>query len=85
MAFANHKKGCPKAYAWGVFVWAFLVSLSRVFMAKHFIGDILVGALAGLAIGFLMGFAARLICKRLAGNPGSEASEAGAAQELTKQ
>ena len=49
-----------RAYTVGVFCWAALVALSRVFMAMHYLGDILVGALVGLAVGFAMGWLARL-------------------------
>ena len=34
-------------YAAAVFVWAALVALSRIFVAKHFFGDVLVGAIVG--------------------------------------
>ena len=50
-----------RAYGWGVFCWAALVSLSRVMMAAHYIGDILVGALFGLAVGFAVAAATRWI------------------------
>ena len=39
------------AYGWCIFIWATLVALSRVMMAAHFFGDILVGTLFGLAVG----------------------------------
>ena len=38
-------------YGWCICAWAALVSLSRVMMAAHFFGDILVGTLFGLAVG----------------------------------
>ncbi|MBR5699685.1 MAG: phosphatase PAP2 family protein [Bacteroidales bacterium] len=57
IGFANKK--VSKAYVWAVFIWAVLVALSRVFLAAHFLGDILVGALFGLAVGLLMGWLAR--------------------------
>ena len=41
------------------FTWATLVALSRVMMGKHFLGDILVGALFGLAVGYALGLLAR--------------------------
>lgn len=63
LGFANKEGGVSKFYVIGVFVWALLVSLSRVFMAMHFLGDILVGALFGLAVGLLMGLVARKVCK----------------------
>ena len=37
----------------GTSVWAALVSLSRVFLGRHFLGDILVGAAVGLLLGYL--------------------------------
>lgn len=40
-----------KAYGIGVYLWATLVSASRIMMAAHFLGDVLVGTLYGLAIG----------------------------------
>lgn len=49
------------AYAWGVFIWASLVSLSRIMMAAHFLGDVLVGVLFGLLIGCLVAFLVRFI------------------------
>lgn len=50
------------AYGWCVFAWAVLVAFSRVMMAAHYFGDVLTGALFGLAVGLLMaGFAHRVI------------------------
>lgn len=42
-----------RAYSWFIFLWAGFVALSRVMMAAHFFGDILVGTLFGLAVGTL--------------------------------
>ena len=39
------------AYGRFIFIWAALVALSRVMMAAHFFGDILVGTFFGLAVG----------------------------------
>ena len=50
-----------KAYAWGVYIWASLVSLGRIMMAAHFLGDVLVGILFGLIMGALVAWATRLI------------------------
>lgn len=52
-----------KAYgAWMIF-WAFMVSVSRIFVGKHYLGDvivgILVGSLAGIAFGWLASKASR--------------------------
>lgn len=50
-----------KAYTWGVFIWAGLVSLSRIMMAAHFLGDVLVGVVFGLLIGSLLAYLTRWI------------------------
>ena len=42
-----------RIYGLGVFIWAILVSLSRVMMAAHYFGDVTVGMLFGLAVGLL--------------------------------
>ena len=42
-----------------IFLWAALVSLSRVMMAAHFFGDILVGTFFGLAVGLFCAALAR--------------------------
>ena len=52
-----------KAYGWAIMIWAFLVSLSRIFLGRHYLGDILVGAGVGLLLGWLFA----LLFRRLAG------------------
>ena len=58
-----------KGYAAAGFIWAALVSISRIMLAKHFLGDILVGALAGILVGFLLGKAAAWITGRAGLSP----------------
>ena len=53
-------KAVPQ-YAWGIFIWASLVSLSRIMMAAHFLGDVLVGVVFGLSIGVILAYLVRLI------------------------
>ena len=53
-------------YAWFIFLWAFLVGISRVFVGKHFLGDVLVGFAVGLLAGWLFASLARLVTARLA-------------------
>ena len=48
-------------YTWGIFIWASLVSLSRIMMAAHFLGDVLVGVVFGLSIGVILAYFVRLI------------------------
>ena len=50
-----------KAYGWGVAAWALLVCVSRVMMAAHFAGDVLVGMLFGLLVGALVALATRIL------------------------
>ena len=65
VGFRVEKTFPSRIYAWTGFIWATLVALSRVMMAAHYFGDILVGALFGLAVGYAVGFATRLITSRL--------------------
>ena len=37
-----------------MYLWAALVSISRVFVGKHFLGDVLVGIVVGIAFGIIM-------------------------------
>ena len=50
-----------RIYGWIVFIWAALMSLSRIIMGAHYLGDITVGMLAGLGIGGLFAVLARKI------------------------
>lgn len=54
-----------RAYGWGIFLWAVLVSLSRVFIGRHFLGDILVGAAVGLLLGYLFALLYRRVAARV--------------------
>ena len=47
----NGKPKAYKAYGWGVSIWATLVCVSRIMLGAHFLGDILVGTVFGLAVG----------------------------------
>lgn len=40
-----------RGYAAWMFTWAFLVSASRIFVGKHYLGDCIVGAVVGIAAG----------------------------------
>lgn len=46
-------------YQWLIFFWAALVSLSRIFVGKHYFGDVVAGAIAGLAFGCAIALAFR--------------------------
>lgn len=50
--------------AW-IYFWAFMVALSRVFVGKHYLGDVLVGALIGAFAGSALTFIACKIIRAL--------------------
>ena len=52
-------------YGWIMFIWAALVGISRIFVGKHYLGDVLVGTLVGLAFGFAMGWLSHKIAQRI--------------------
>lgn len=54
-----------KAYGIWMFIWAVLVAISRIFVGKHYLGDVMVGAAVGTLVGYLMAVAASKICKKL--------------------
>ena len=64
MAFRNDRSHTYSAYGYGIYMWATLVAVSRIFVGKHFLGDILVGTAFGLAAGFAAGCLARWISIR---------------------
>lgn len=53
-----------RLYSAFIFVWAFCVAISRVFVGKHFFGDVLVGTAVGLSIGIVLGLLARRTAAR---------------------
>lgn len=63
--FRSDERHSYRAYGWVVMIWAFLVSLSRIFLGRHFLGDILAGAAAGLLIGWLFSLLYRRLADRL--------------------
>ena len=64
LALRNDKRLKYRGYAIGIYLWAALVAISRVFVAKHFLGDILVGAVVGILIAGLCSCAAKKITER---------------------
>lgn len=56
-----------KTYGAWMFFWAFMVAVSRIFVGKHYLGDvivgIIVGSLAGIAFGWIASKASRRFAK----------------------
>ena len=52
-------------YAYFMYTWAFLVAVSRIFVGKHFLGDIIVGSMIGVADGLVFGNAAKYLIRRI--------------------
>ena len=50
-----------RGYAWWIFFWASMVSISRVFVGKHYLGDVIVGIIVGAAAGYIFATIAKLI------------------------
>ena len=60
----NDKKYRYRVYGCCIFAWAVLVALSRVMMAAHFFGDIIVGTLFGMAVGLFCAALARGVIRK---------------------
>ena len=53
-----------KGYAAWMFFWATMVAISRVFVGKHYLGDIIAGSIVGLAAGLAFGYLAKWVCNK---------------------
>ncbi|MCR4860444.1 MAG: phosphatase PAP2 family protein [Bacteroidales bacterium] len=65
LGFRNDRSRSYRIYGWMIFIWALLVGLSRVFVGKHFLGDVCVGFAVGLLVGGGLGLLARWLIGRL--------------------
>lgn len=65
MAFRNDRRLRYRGYCAWIFFWAVMVSASRIFVGKHYLGDVLVGAVFGTLIGLACGYAARWIMGKI--------------------
>jgi len=52
-------------YAIFMFTWATLVAVSRIFVGKHYLGDVLVGICVGIVAGMMFARMARKLCIRI--------------------
>ena len=53
-----------RGYAAWMYSWAALVAVSRVFVGKHYIGDIIAGAMVGIVAGYAFASLAKWIISR---------------------
>lgn len=53
-----------KAYGCWIFLWAAMVGISRIFVGKHYLGDVLVGFIVGAAAGMVFGYLVLWLIRR---------------------
>ncbi len=53
-----------RGYAAWMYFWASMVAVSRIFVGKHYLGDVLAGALIGAAAGFCFASLAEIIVRK---------------------
>ena len=53
-----------KAYTAWMFFWAFMVGVSRIFVGKHYLGDVLVGSLVGALAGLVFTYIGRYFIRK---------------------
>lgn len=65
IGFRIDKRLKYRGYAAWMFTWATLVGISRIFVGKHFLGDVIVGTAVGLTAGICFGLLARWVIDKL--------------------
>lgn len=65
IGFRNDKRLKYRGYAAWIFFWASLVSISRIFVGKHYFGDVLTGIIVGVLIGLFTAWLARAVIRKL--------------------
>ena len=63
MGLRNDIRQKYAGYSVWIFFWAFMVSISRIFVGKHYFGDVLVGIIFGTLIGLFCGWLARKVIR----------------------
>ena len=65
IAIKEDKRLKWRGYSIPIIIWALLLSLSRIFVGKHYFGDVVVGIIVGVAVALLLGIIAKKITARL--------------------
>lgn len=65
MGFRNDHRSSYRGYALFIYIWAVLVGVSRVFVGKHYLGDVLAGFAVGALLGWLFGWLAQMFCRKI--------------------
>ena len=60
----RRRKQLVNWYTCCIVVWAFMVSISRIFVGKHFLGDVVVGIVVGVVFGLIFGCVSNLVIKK---------------------
>ncbi|MBO4447327.1 MAG: phosphatase PAP2 family protein [Bacteroidales bacterium] len=63
-AFRSDGSKC-RVYTWSIYIWAILVGVSRIFVGKHYFGDVITGFLVALAVGFTFSWLVQRISERV--------------------
>ena len=64
IGFRIDKRLKYKGYITWMYIWATLVAVSRIFVGKHFLGDVIVGICVGTLAGLAFGTLAKVIIRR---------------------
>ncbi len=64
MGFRNDRRLSYKWYGYPILFWAVLVGLSRIFVGKHYFGDVVVGLAVGALFAWLISSLARLAIRK---------------------
>lgn len=69
MGFRIDYRHSYRVYSICITSWALLVGVSRVFVGKHYLGDVLVGFAVGALIGWICGCLSRYFCSMIKPSP----------------
>ena len=69
LGFRHDRSRSYRPYTACICAWGVLVGLSRIFVGKHFLGDVLVGFAVGTLAGWAMAGLASLVIRRLGQDP----------------